>query len=226
LIRKKDRRKTVLNCWQKFRESLLQERGIIGQQTCRQVAAHGGRNGENLCVGFKGKRPETLHVLPRPGHAEPLANLGMHVRTGIRSRVTIIGKAGVPQALLNVVGMELRFRDESGEPPLRHKPAHDVSEIEKDQLQWHYRRLLSLASCDVRCTAERLKKAFQSRSSVGICLADFSLHEFEKRVSLCFGQAAEMEIRSPEPFSADQAYPIPILLHAPNLTPDNALFAD
>jgi hypothetical protein len=35
-----------------------------------------------------------------------------------------------------------------------------------------------------------------------------------------------MEIRSSEPFPADQANPVPILLHVLNLTPDNALFAD
>ena len=53
----------------------------------------------------------------------------------------------------NVVDVHIsklrRQLDEGGEPPLRHKLAHDISEIKKDQLQWHHRCLLG----EVPCTA-------------------------------------------------------------------------
>ena len=71
-----------------------------------------------------------------------------------------------------------------------------------------------------------LENACQSRSSVGISLADFGLHELEELVSLCFGQAVEVEIRSPEPFPADQTNPIPILFDFLNLMPKNTFFTD
>ena len=64
-------------------------------------------NRQDVDIWLKCQRPQVAGLMPRAGETQALAHLGMHVRSRVASRVTRGRKAGIPQALLDVLGMQV-----------------------------------------------------------------------------------------------------------------------